>query len=140
MIFLNKDQFLKLLIQLFSEYDDMLILHSDTLKELVVLLKNAGMEGQFLSKLEEYLSNLKMYGDAAIGGRGAPMEHLSGEAPLCSMRFLFATTNFRIIFAYQNEHIYLLSTFHERAGKKKTSYSAHIPIARQRLEVLLKER
>lgn len=55
MIFLNKDQFLKLLIQLFSEYDDMLILHSDTLKELVVLLKNAGMEGQFLSKLEEYL-------------------------------------------------------------------------------------
>ena len=80
MIFLNKDQFLKLLIQLFSEYDDMLILHSDTLKELVVLLKNAGMEGQFLSKLEEYLSNLKMYGDAAIGGRGAPMEHLSGEA------------------------------------------------------------
>ena len=78
MIFLNKDQFLKLLIQLFSEYDDMLILHSDTLKELVVLLKNAGMEGQFLSKLEEYLSNLKMYGDAAIGGRGAPMEHLSG--------------------------------------------------------------
>ena len=130
MIFLNKDQFLKLLIQLFSEYDDMLILHSDTLKELVVLLKNAGMEGQFL----------KMYGDAAIGGRGAPMEHLSGEAPLCSMRFLFATTNFRIIFAYQNEHIYLLSTFHERAGKKKTSYSAHIPIARQRLEELLKER
>ena len=133
MIFLNKDQFLKLLIQLFSEYDDMLILHYDTLKELVVLLKNAGMEGQFLS-------NLKMYGDAAIGGRGAPMEHLSGEAPLCSMRFLFATTNFRIIFAYQNEHIYLLSTFHERAGKKKTSYSAHIPIARQRLEELLKER
>ena len=110
------------------------------MKELVVLLKNAGMEGQFLSKLEEYLSNLKMYGDAAIGGRGAPMEHLSGEAPLCSMRFLFATTNFRIIFAYQNEHIYLLSTFHERAGKKKTSYSAHIPIARQRLEELLKER
>ena len=96
MIFLNKDQFLKLLIQLFSEYDDMLILHSDTLKELVVLLKNAGMEGQFLSKLEEYLSNLKMYGDAAIGGRGAPMEHLSGEAPLCSMRFLFATTNFAL--------------------------------------------
>lgn len=140
MIFLNKDQFLKLLIQLFSEYDDMLILHSDTLKELVVLLKNAGMEGQFLSKLEEYLSNLKMYGDAAIGGKGAPMEHLSGEAPLCSMRFLFVTTNFRIIFAYQNEHIYLLSTFHERAGKKKTSYSAHIPIARQRLEELLKER
>ena len=33
-----------------------------------------------------------------------------------------------------------LSTFHERAGKKKTSYSAHIPIARQRLEELLKER
>ena len=119
MIFLNKDQFLKLLIQLFSEYDDMLILHSDTLKELVVLLKNAGMEGQFLSKLEEYLSNLKMYGDAAIGGRGAPMEHLSGEAPLCSMRFLFATTNFRIIFAYQMSiFIYCLRSTNGQ-GKRK---------------------
>ena len=47
MIFLNKDQFLKLLIQLFSEYDDMLILHSDTLKELVVLLKMQEWKGNF---------------------------------------------------------------------------------------------
>ncbi len=118
----------------------MMTLHPETLKELVELLKNAGMESQFLSKLEDYLSKLKTYKDAAIGGKGAPMEHLSGEAPLCSMRFPFATTNFRVLFVYQNEHVYLLSVFHERAGKKKTGYSAHIPIARQRLEELLKER
>ena len=140
MIFLNKERLLGILFELFSEYNDMMTLHPEALKELVELLKNAGMEGQFLSKLEEYLSKLKAYGDDAIGGKGAPMEHLSGEAPLCAMRFPFATTNFRVLFVYQNGHIYLLSVFYERAGKKKTSYSAHIPIARQRLEELLKER
>ena len=98
------------------------------------------MESQFLSKLEEYLAKLKEYGDSAIGGKGAPMEHLKGEAPLCSMRFPFATTNFRVLFVYQNEHIYILSVFYERAGKKKTSYSAYTPVARRRLEELLKER
>ena len=42
-------------------------MHPDVIAELVVLLKGAGIEGQFLSKLEEYLFNLKSYGNAAIG-------------------------------------------------------------------------
>ena len=140
MIFLNKDDFLRLLIELFSKYESMITLHPDMIAELVVLLKGAGIEGQFLSKLEEYLFNLKSYGNDAIGSKGAPMEHLAGESPLCSMRFPFASSNVRILFVYQEEHLYLLVAFYERAGKKKTSYSAHTPIARQRLEELLKER
>ena len=69
----------------------MITLHPDVIAELVVLLKGAGIEGQFLSKLEEYLFNLKSYGNAAIGIKGAPMEHLAGESPLCLMRFPFAS-------------------------------------------------
>ena len=72
--------------------------------------------------------------------RSKGKEHLAGEAPLCSMRFPFTSSNVRILFVYQEGHLYLLAAFYERAGKKKTSYSAYTPIARQRLEELLKER
>lgn len=139
-IFLNKDRFLRLLIELFSKYESMITLHSAVISELLAVLKGAGVEGQFLSKLEEYLFNPNSYGDDAIKGKGAPMEHLAGEAPLCSMRFPFTSSNVRILFVYQEGHLYLLAAFYERAGKKKTSYSAYTPIARQRLEELLKER
>lgn len=35
------------------------------ISELLAVLKGAGVEGQFLSKLEEYLFNLNSYGDDA---------------------------------------------------------------------------
>lgn len=47
------------------------------------------------------------------------MEHLAGEAPLCSMRFPFTSSNVRILFVYQEGHLYLLAAFYERAGKRK---------------------
>ena len=62
MIFLNKDRFLRLLIELFSKYESMITLHSAVISELLAVLKGAGVEGQFLSKLEEYLFNLNSYG------------------------------------------------------------------------------
>ena len=140
MIFLNKDRFLRLLIELFSKYESMITLHSAVISELLAVLKGAGVEGQFLSKLEEYLFNLNSYGDDAIKGKGAPWS--TSPEKLRSVRcvFPFTSSNVRILFVYQEGHLYLLAAFYERAGKKKTSYSAYTPIARQRLEELLKER
>ena len=77
MIFLNKDRFLRLLIELFSKYESMITLHSAVISELLAVLKGAGVEGQFLSKLEEYLFNLNSYGDDAIKGNGAPRRRSS---------------------------------------------------------------
>lgn len=103
----------------FQNTESMITLHSAVSSELLAVLKGAGVEGQFLSKLEEYLFNLNSYGDDAIKGKGAPMEHLAGEAPLCSMRFPFTSSNVRILFVYQEGHLYLLAAFYERAGKRK---------------------
>ena len=53
------------------------------------------------------------------------MEHLVGQYPLCSMRFMFPGSNIRVLFAYLDEKVYILSAFYERAGHKNTGYSKY---------------
>ena len=139
MIALNKLQLLMLLKELFSEYESMISLHSSFIPEIIELLGKGGTEEQFISKLGEYLSNLKQYGKSCIGGKGAAMERLSGQSPLCSMRFPFTGSNVRVLFVYQDGMVYILGAFYERAGHKNTEYSKYIPVAKQRFAELEKE-
>lgn len=139
MIFLNELQFLMLLKSVLQQYEDMTAIHRLFIPELTWLLKNAGNEKPFVSKLEDYLIKLREHGEDCIGGKGAPMEHLSGQSPLCSMRFPFSGSNLRVLFTYQDGTVYILTAFYERAGHKNTEYSKHIPVAKQRLDELKKE-
>lgn len=140
MVFLNKDQLIKLLLEILSEYESFVTFHSSAITELIHLLGKSGSEKQFLVKFTEYLSKLQTRGEQAIGGKGNPLEHLKGESPLCSMRFPFSGSNIRVLFVYQDEHVYILTAFYEREGHRKTEYSAHTPAARQRFGDLTKER
>ena len=139
MVNLNEIQILILLKELFDNYGSTLSIHRSFIPEVINLLGRGGAESQFISKLEEYLINLQKYGDSGIGGKGSAMEHLVGQAPLCSMRFLFSGSNMRVLFVYQDGIVYILSAFHERAGHKNTEYSKYIPVAKQRFDELKKE-
>lgn len=136
---MNDEQYWILLIEILKKYDDMLSIHEDLIEELRSLLARTGQEKRFIRRLTEYLLQLKENGNDAIRGRGAPMEHLSGSQQLCSMRFKFPELNLRILFSFQNNCAYLLCAFYERKGHQNTEYSAHIPIAQQRLNELMEE-
>lgn len=137
MIHLNDAQIIALLENLILQYRDILIPDSGFLNDLLVLLSSSGIEKRLFAKLSQYINNLCTYGEAAIGNRGDPMEHLSGLEPLCSMRFIFDGANIRILFAFLNGKIYLLCAFYERQGKRNTEYSAYTPVAFRRLNELL---
>lgn len=137
MINLNEQQAKALLMSLLLQYRDILIPDSGFIDDLLELLSSSGMEKRLISKLTQYIKNLSIYGEDAIGVRGDSMEHLSGYSGLNSMRFLFDGANIRILFAFLDRKIYLLCAFYERKGKKNTEYSSYIPIALQRLNELL---
>ena len=84
------------------------------------------------------LAKLRDYGDVCIRKKKSNMEYLVGQSPLCSMRFLLPGSNIRVLFVYQNEMVYLLTAFHERAGHQNTAYPKYTPIAKQRFNELKK--
>ena len=137
MVNLNEQEARDLLLNLLLQYRDVLIPDSGFIEDLLDLLSSSGVEKRLFSKLTDYIKKLCTYGEAAIGGRGDPMEHLSGYANLNAMRFLFDGSNIRILFAFLDGKIYLLCAFYERKGKRNTEYSSYIPIALQRLDELL---
>lgn len=119
------------------QYRDILIPDSGFIDDLLALLSSSGIEKRLISKLAQYIKNLYTYGENAIGVKGDPMEHLSGYSSLNSMRFVFGSSNIRILFSFLDGKIYLLCAFYERKGKKNTEYSTYIPVALQRLNELL---
>lgn len=127
------------LLQDFQKYIGFVLPHSRFIPELLDLLRRTGTEEQFLLKFEYYLSSLKDYGSSVIGPRGSPLEHLSGEQYLCSMRFPANCSNVRILFAYQNDKVYLLLAFYERQGHRNTEYTAYTGPANERLQDMLRE-
>lgn len=136
---MNERNLIIRLQQIFAEFSAMLVLCSEFIEELLQILSKSGQELQFLTALKKYLLKLKENGEAAIGGKGASMEHLSGNAPLCSMRFPFSGSNIRIIFAFIDGKVYLLCALYERAGHRNTEYGAYLPAAAERLQSLLEE-
>lgn len=137
MIFLNEQQAKEFLMTLLLKYRDILVPDSGFINDLLELLSSSGMEKRLFTKLAQYIENLCAYGESAIGGKGDPMEHLSGQTNLSSMRFLFANANIRILFSFIDGKIYLLCAFYERKGKRNTEYTSYIPVALQRLNELL---
>ena len=107
----------------------MLSIHQLFIPELVLLLRRGGIEQQFMSRLSDNLAKLRDYGDVCIRKKKSNMEYLVGQSPLCSMRFLLPGSNIRVLFVYQNEMVYLLTAFHERAGHQNTAYPKYTPIA-----------
>ena len=134
MIVLNREEFILRLKKLLQQYEEMLAIHPIFVLELTELLREGGIEKTFITKLADNLSKLQKYGDDCIIGGKTSMEHLVGQYPLCSMRFLFPGSNIRVLFAYQDKKVYILSAFYERAGHKNTGYSKYTPVAKKRLE------
>lgn len=138
MITLNEQQARLLILSILLKYKDILIPDSGFIEDLLNLIVSSGVEKRFVTKLDQYLDKLSTYGEAAIGGKGDPMEHLSGQTLLSSMRFLLNNANLRVLFSFLNGKVYLLSAFYERKGKRNTEYDSYIPVALQRLDELLK--
>ena len=125
MVNLNDVLFQMLLEDLFERYGSMLSIHQLFIQ-------------QFMSRLSDNLAKLRDYGDICIRKKKSNMEYLVGQSPLCSMRFLLPGSNIRVLFVYQNEMVYLLTAFHERAGHQNTAYPKYTPIAKQRFNELKK--
>lgn len=136
MILLNDKEASDKIIELLKKYVEMLELDSEFIKDLLKLLSSSGVERRVLTRLEKYLGQLQSMGEKAIGKKGDPIEHLSGQRDLSSMRFPLNATNLRILFSYQEGKVYLLCAFYERKGHRNTEYGAYIPVALKRLNEL----
>lgn len=136
---MNESAMKAFLREILNAYADNIVFPDFVIAELLELLAGSGNEKQVLNKLMYYLDLLIEEGDDAIGGRGGPMEHLKRNASLCAMRFNFAESNVRLLFALVDGKAYFLRAFYERAGHRNTEYAVHIPVAEARLESLLKE-
>ena len=106
------------------------LVHPDLIGELTRLIFNSGFEAKFFALLVTRLQQLAVYGVRAIIlkefellGDGLYSMHLSGKG-----------FNIRILYGFlKNNQPVLLLSFYERAGKSKTDYSSHIPVASERL-------
>lgn len=136
MIFLNDQEAKDKIRELLKKYGKMLELDRGFIEDLLDLLSSSGVEKRVLSRLAKYLEQLQSMGEKAIGKKGDPMEHLSGQSNLSSMRFPLNATNLRILFSYQAGKVYLLCAFYERKGHRNTEYGAYIPVALKRLDEL----
>jgi len=136
---LNDQGMFEYLIEQLKKFNGFVIPNSDFIVELCFILSRNGEEKRFILRLVDYLTKLQKYGTTAIQRRGASMEHLNGEQQLCSMRFKFSASNVRILFAYINDKVYLLSAFSERQGHRNTEYAAYTGPANERLQDMLRE-
>lgn len=125
---MNKDQLYKLLSELLSEF------HCSTefLDELASILKNSGVEVKFIAVLFTRLNKLKEYGLTVINNCPRQFEKLKNTNDLYSMHINTGNLNVRILFVFIFDTPVLLAAFYERQGKKRTDYSAYIPIAESR--------
>lgn len=119
---MNHDSVLKLLAIKLS----LIVYHTKILQDLTALIAGSGCEEKFFTTLQ--------------ATRHKEFEALKGEDGLFSMHISVRDLNVRILYAFspQNTPILLLA-FHERAGKRKTEYSAYTGPARERLKEKLEE-
>ena len=131
---MNHDSVLKLLAIKLS----LIVYHAKILQDLTALIAGSGCEEKFFTTLLARLKFLLLQGTQAT--RHKEFEALKGEDGLFSMHISVRDLNVRILYAFspQNTPILLLA-FHERAGKRKTEYSAYTGPARERLKEKLEE-
>lgn len=113
-----------------------ILYHDSFFADLLSLLDGAGSEKSFFKTLVTRLLVLNTCGVTAINSK--EFERI-GEL-LYSMHFPGKDRNIRILYAFlSDERPVLLCAFFERAGKRRTDYSAHIPVALERLSEMKEE-
>lgn len=117
-----------LLARLLEAFDGIDIYHG-FIAELLELIKESGVEQQFLSLLLSRLKYLKANGAQAI--KHEEFEPL-GDG-VFSMHLAKSNFNIRILYTFlPNRNPCLLLCFYERAGKRATDYTHKIPAALSR--------
>lgn len=129
---MNKNSVLEWLRMYLSD----ILCHSEFIPGLLSLITGSGFEEKFFRLLVARLQMLSSRGAKAVIAK--EFESIGGG--LFSMHLSGRGFNIRILYGFlPNQQPVLLSSFHERAGKKVTDYSAYIPEAQARLEQMRKE-
>ena len=131
---MNREEMLKALAKELANF----IIHPNLIGELSNILKNSGVEAKFLALLAARLKYLSEHGPLSIQYREG-FESLTNKADnLYSMRLIGKTFNIRILYSFlSNGTPVLLLAFYEKAGKRVSSYEAHIPAAKTRLQSMM---
>ena len=131
---MNRDDVLAFLAAAFGS----IAIDSSLRDELVTIISRSGFERNFFNLLLVRLKYLSEHGTAAVLYREG-FESLSNKAEgIYSMRLIGTGFNIRILYAcLPNGAPALLLGFHERSGKRISSYGPHIPVAKARLKSLL---
>lgn len=122
--------------QLLAVLESILAL-DECMKEILTIIVGSGIEKRFFKTLIQRLKLLEEYGVSVI-------EHHTEFEPLgnhlFSMHLDVGDKNVRILYSFLPDgNAVLLLAFHERAGKKKTDYSSHIPAAKHRFQTKMEE-
>ena len=104
--------------------------HPDFLPEFIGLIKNSGQERIILTRLYTCLRMSDELGEDRYATNN--FERLKDYGNLCSLRIIVEKVNMRILYSEDPAGQIWLHSFFKRAGKKKTDYAAHIPIAIER--------
>ena len=119
----------KQLSGMFANIDTHPLLASD----ITHIIKESGLEKQFLSKLRTQLLILNEYKDSAHIRFPDSFEKLRHTKNLYSMKLKNRQYNIRILYTFQKDGTILLYAFYERSGKRSSDYSKPIKIAKERL-------
>ena len=132
---MNQNDFSARLIQLLLSFT----IHESLIADLVAILARSGKEEKFLSTFlarVKYLLDVRK--NAVKNKEYEPLSHTN--AGLYSMHVDIRDYNIRILYAFlPDDAPVLLLGFYEKAGKRRTDYTPHIPKAEQRLTEILKE-
>lgn len=105
--------------------------HDGLLSDVKSIISCSGYEKKFLHLLYVRLVTLAQLGERVLELK--EFEELRYADGLCSMHFSGKDFNIRILFYFREDTFpVLLSSFSEKAGKRKTDYSSHIPTAMKR--------
>ena len=119
---MNFEQVQDFLLELFSSF----ILYPSLINEIKAEISRTGYEERFKTVLKKQLYILSLLGINAKDT--AEFEFIGND--LYSMHIAGRGFNYRILYFFlpQQQPVLLLG-FSERAGKTRTDYSSHIPIA-----------
>lgn len=124
---MNKDDVVRFLAELLKNF----WVHGSLTHELVALIAQTGVEQKVFNTLLTRLKFLKIQGIMAT--RHKEFEPISNG--IYSMHITGNGFNLRILYSFApDKSPVLLLAFYERAGKKKTDYTPHVPVAVQRMK------
>lgn len=130
---MNRDDILNFLAALLGGF----VIHDNLIRELSDIIERSGFEKKFFNLLLTRLKFLSEHGVNAI--QHQEFESLAHTAEgLYSMHLSGRGFNVRILYAFlPSGSPVLLLGFAERSGKRVTSYEAHTPVAKDRLNIML---